>query len=129
MVDAHRQVIQFEDTAAVEVTDIYKYRFESCPDYNRVLPCNTSLFKGSNASQVAELVDALETTSGNFPNGSSKGGSNGNAPHTGSNPVLTTAMFGNYADQMKVVDGLERQAKSGGAIGRRCSPYSECKMG
>ena len=36
------------------------------------------------------MVDALETTSGNHPNGGSKGGSNGNAPHTGSNPVLTT---------------------------------------
>ena len=35
------------------------------------------------------MVDALETTSGNHPNDGSKGGSNGNAPHTGSNPVLT----------------------------------------
>ena len=32
-------------------------------------------------------LDALETTSGNSPDGSSKGGSNGNAPRTGSNPA------------------------------------------
>ena len=47
----------------------------------------------SQHSQVAELVDALETTCGNHPNDGWKRGSNGNAPLTGSNPVLTTKTY------------------------------------